>query len=194
VITKTFSHTLHLGTFRKFLAKSWRSYKIFRCRMRGYHTCRNRRTWSKGTVDGYLPKKEPGVFAFRERTFKLPPEGGLFLSPEGVRYSEFGKVFPFYRHGCLGRRIRGRETPWAFPGPRCHQYKLHLFWPETGLERRTLRVKIGGPALSHQLDHGERFRNTIIGSRIIPQPRVTSKHQNAFMQQQPKLCDNKQSR
>jgi len=86
-------------------------------------------------------------------------------------------VFPFYRLGCLGRRIRGRETPWGFPGPRCHQYKLHLFLPETGLERVTLRVKIGGPALSHELDHGERFRNTIIWSRIIPQPRVTSKHQ-----------------
>jgi len=41
----------------------------------------------RGLVDGYLPKKEPGVFAFQERTFKLPPEGGLFLSPEGVRYS-----------------------------------------------------------------------------------------------------------
>ena len=84
-------------------------------------------------------------------------------------------IFPFFRLGCLGRRIRGRETPWAFPGPRCHQYKLHLFLPETGLERRTLRVKIGGPALSHQLDHGERFRNTIIFLRIIAQPRVTSK-------------------
>ena len=93
-------------------------------------------------------------------------------------------VFPFYRLGCLGRRIRGRETPWAFPGPRCHQYKLHLFLPETGLERLTLRVKIGGPALSHQLDHGERFRNTIIWSRIIPQPRVTSKHQKT------RLCNN----
>jgi len=41
----------------------------------------------RGPVDRYLPKKEPGVFAFRERTFELPPEGGLFLSPEGVRYS-----------------------------------------------------------------------------------------------------------
>jgi len=35
----------------------------------------------RGPVDGYLPKKEPGVVAFQERTFELPPEGGLFLSP-----------------------------------------------------------------------------------------------------------------
>jgi len=41
----------------------------------------------RGLVDGYLPKKEPGVFAFRETTFELPPEGGRFLSPERVRYS-----------------------------------------------------------------------------------------------------------
>jgi len=49
--------------------------------------------------------------------------------------------------------------------------------PETGLERLTLRVKIRGPALSQQLDHGEWFRNTITRSRMIPQPRVTTKHQ-----------------
>ena len=41
----------------------------------------------RGPVDGYLPRKEPGFFAIRERAFELPPEGGLFLSPEGVRYS-----------------------------------------------------------------------------------------------------------
>jgi hypothetical protein len=35
----------------------------------------------RGLVDGYLPRKEPGVFAFRERTLGLPPEGGLFSFP-----------------------------------------------------------------------------------------------------------------
>jgi len=57
VITKIFSHTLHLGKFRKFLAKSGRWYKNSRCRVRGYHTCRNRRTWSKGT-GGWGPSRE----------------------------------------------------------------------------------------------------------------------------------------
>jgi len=41
----------------------------------------------RGLVYGYLSGKEPGGFAFRERTLELPPEGGLFLSPEGVGYS-----------------------------------------------------------------------------------------------------------
>ena len=87
-LQRFFSHTLHLGTFRKFLAKSWGSYKNSRCRMRGYHTCRNRQTWSKGT-GGWVTSQE-GTRDFcllrkdfrvapRRRTFSLPQRGQIFL-------------------------------------------------------------------------------------------------------------------
>ena len=107
-------------------------------------------------MDGYLPKQEPRVLPSEKGLWSCPPKEDFVFPPKGSAIPNLEWVFPFIRLGCLGIRFRGRETPGAFPGPRCHLYKLHLFLAETGLERMTLRVKIGGPALSHQQDHGDR--------------------------------------
>jgi len=129
----------------------------------------------RGLVYRYLPRKKPGVFYLQRKNFRVAPRRRTFSFPRKGQVFIIWNGFPILTTWVSWIRIRGCETAWALPGSRCYQSKLHLFLPETGLECLTLRVKMGRPAPSYQLDHSERFRNRVIWSRIIPQPRVTSK-------------------
>jgi len=66
-----------LGALTKILTAEWRDTTLAGTVKHGV----------RGLVYGCLPGKEPGVFAFGKRTFEFPPEGGVCLPPEGVRYS-----------------------------------------------------------------------------------------------------------
>jgi len=104
VITKIFFHTRYTSAC---FGNPWQSLgahiKILAAECGDTTPPRTVEHGVRGPMEGYFPKKKPRVFAFGERTFEIPtegglflsPEGGLFLSPEGVRYSKFGMVFPF---------------------------------------------------------------------------------------------------
>jgi len=102
---------------RKCWAKSWRSNQNSRCGMRGYHTCRNRQTWSKGTAGCVpsdkgtlrfcLPRKDFGV-APRKRTFSFPGRGPVFPK---------WNCSPLLRTWVSCDKDQGSWNPLGSPGP-----------------------------------------------------------------------------
>jgi len=149
----------------------------------------------RGLVDGYLPRKEPGVFCLprqdfwvapRRRTFSCPRRGQVFLIWNG---------FPILSTWVSWEKDQGSWNPLGFPGPKVPPVQITFVlareWTRTphptGEDRWACSIS---PTRSwrtvQKYNHMIKYYTPTLHNLKTPK--------NAFMQQQPKLCNNKQSR
>jgi len=144
---------------------------------------------------GTFLRRNPGFFAFRERTFELPPEGGLFSFPRRGQVFLIWNGFPILSTWVSWEKDQGSWNPLSFPGPKVPPVQITFVlardWTRTpdptDEDRWACPISPTRPWRTVQ-----KYNHMI--TQYTPTSRNLKNTKNAFMQQQPKLCNNKQSR
>ena len=146
-------------------------------------------------VDGYLHKKEPGVFGLPRKDFRVTSRRRTFSFPRRGRIFLIWNDFPIFSTWVSWEKDQGLWNPLGFPRPKVPPVQITFVlardWTPTpnptGEDRWACPISPTRPWRTVQKC------NHMI-TYYTPTSRNLKNTKNAFMQQQPKLGNNKQSR
>ena len=149
----------------------------------------------RGLVYGSLPRKEPGDFCLLRKDFRVGPRRRTFSFPWRGRLFLIWNSFPILSTWVSWKKDPGSWNALGFPGPKASPVQITFVlardWTRTpdptGEDRWACPISLTRPWQTVQkYNHMITYYTPTLCNLKTPK--------NAFIQQQPKLCNNKQGR
>jgi len=149
----------------------------------------------RGQVYGYLPRKEPGVFCLPRKDFWVAPRRRTSSFPRRGQVLLIWNGFPILWTWVSWEKDQGSWNPLGFPGPKVPLVQITFVlardWTRTpdpmGEDRWACPISPTRPWRTVQ-------KYTHMITYYTPTSPNLKTQKNVFVQQQPKPCNNKQSR